>query len=134
MNSIGTIDIGEVTKASKTSASKLRYYEQQGLIESVGRNGLRRQYDTKVIDQLAFIKLAQIAGFTLDEIRGMSSNKEFEVDREKISARADRVMAHVKELTALHAMLQHMINCPEANHFDCPKFQQLLRLAPKHRT
>ncbi|TOP26314.1 MerR family transcriptional regulator, partial [Vibrio parahaemolyticus] len=38
------MDIAEVVKKSGLPTSTLRYYEQLGLIRSIGRNGLRRQY------------------------------------------------------------------------------------------
>ena len=34
------LDIGEVARRSGVSVSTLRYYEEIGLIESVGRHGL----------------------------------------------------------------------------------------------
>ena len=129
----GTMDIGEVATRSKTKASTLRYYEELGLIQSVGRHGLRRQYDTMVIDQLAFIKLARIAGFSLQEIANMTTKDNiFQVDREKLSKRADSILRQIGELKTLHAMITHTIHCPEDNHFNCPKFTQMLRLAPHY--
>ncbi|MFD0637979.1 MerR family DNA-binding transcriptional regulator [Catenulispora yoronensis] len=38
------LDIGEVAARSGLAPSALRFYEQRGLIESTGRNGLRRTY------------------------------------------------------------------------------------------
>lgn len=54
------MDIAEVVKASGLSASTLRYYEQQGLITSSSRKGLRRQFSKKVVEQLAFISLVRV--------------------------------------------------------------------------
>src|SRR5688572_7223587 len=67
----GTMDIAEVAKRSGLPASALRFYEEKGLINSVGRQGLRRRFEPKVLDQLALVALGQAAGFTLDEIRSM---------------------------------------------------------------
>ncbi len=36
------LDIGEVVKRSGVPASTLRYYEQLGLLQALGRRGLRR--------------------------------------------------------------------------------------------
>lgn len=130
----GTLDIGEVIKSSNTPASKLRYYEEVGLIASVGRNGLRRQFEPTVLDQLAFIKLAQIAGFSLEEIRAMTVRDKFTVDREKVAERAEEIRAQIKELTALQDMLEHVVHCPEDDHFSCPQFQRMLRLATRRRS
>ena len=46
------LDIGEVVKRSGVPASTLRYYEQLGLLQSLGRRGLRRQYDEQVLERL----------------------------------------------------------------------------------
>jgi MerR family redox-sensitive transcriptional activator SoxR len=65
------MDIAEVAKRSGLRASTLRYYEERGLIASVGRQGLRRTFEPRVLDQLALISLGQVAGFSLDEIAEM---------------------------------------------------------------
>ena len=62
------MDIGEVAKKAKVAPSTLRFYEEKGLIKSIGRQGLRRQYAKQVLDQLALIALGRAAGFSLDEI------------------------------------------------------------------
>ncbi len=65
------MDIVEVARKSGVPASALRYYEEKGLIASVGRSGLRRTFSPGVLDQLLLIALGQAAGFSLSEIRGM---------------------------------------------------------------
>ena len=61
------MDIGEVSKKAKVTTATLRFYEEKGLIKSIGRQGLRRQYGKQVIDQLALIALGRAAGFSLNE-------------------------------------------------------------------
>ena len=65
------LDIVAVAQQSGVPASALRYYEEKGLIASVGRRGLRRLFDAGVLERLALIALGQAAGFSLDEIAGM---------------------------------------------------------------
>ena len=65
------LDIADVARQSGVPASALRYYEEKGLIASVGRRGLRRLFDARVLERLALIALGQAAGFSLDEIAGM---------------------------------------------------------------
>ena len=67
------MDIAEVARRSGIPASTLRFYEEKGLIASVGRQGLRRRFAPGVLDQLALIALGRASGFSLDEIRGMFS-------------------------------------------------------------
>src|SRR5919107_604575 len=52
-SSMGTMDIGEVAERSGVPASTLRYYEEIGLIRSVGRHGLRRQFDPDALRHVA---------------------------------------------------------------------------------
>ena len=62
------LDIGEVAKRSGLPVSTLRFYEEKGLIASIGRNGLRRIFDASVLERLALITLGRNAGFSLEEI------------------------------------------------------------------
>lgn len=49
------LDIGDVAQRSGVPASTLRFYEEKGLIASVGRRGLRRLFDPSVLERLALI-------------------------------------------------------------------------------
>lgn len=75
------MDIGEVAKRSGCLPSTLRYYEKLGLIHSVGRHGLRRQYTSKVLNKLSIISLGQMAGLSLTEIAMMfDEHQELVID------------------------------------------------------
>jgi hypothetical protein len=65
------LDITAVAKRSGVPASTLRYYEEKGLIRSIGRAGLRRVFDQRVLERLALIALGRAAGFSLEEMAGM---------------------------------------------------------------
>ncbi len=60
----------DVAKRAEISKETLRYYESIGLVTPAQRltNGYR-SYKPLVLDELRFIKLAQTAGFTLNEIK-----------------------------------------------------------------
>jgi DNA-binding transcriptional MerR regulator len=62
--------IGELARLSGLNASRIRFYEVQGLIPQVERlpNGYRR-YPPQVLQTLKIIQCAQQAGFTLDELK-----------------------------------------------------------------
>jgi DNA-binding transcriptional MerR regulator len=124
------MDIAEVAKRSGMPASKLRYYEEKGLIASVGRQGLRRLFEPSVLEQLALISLGQAAGFSLDEIAQMfSSDKKLQIDRKMLDAKADQVESLIKRLRAMSNGLRHAAKCPAPNHMACPSFQRLIRAA-----
>ncbi|MEO7391904.1 MAG: helix-turn-helix domain-containing protein [Ramlibacter sp.] len=124
------MDIAQVAKRSGVAASTLRFYEQKGLIASVGREGLRRRFDPRVLDQLALIALGRSAGFKLDEIRRMFSPEgRPSIDRGMLSAKADELDATVRRLRAMSRGLRHAAVCPAPSHAECPTFQKLLRAA-----
>lgn len=134
MSESSEMDIGEVVRRSGLPASTLRYYESRGLIRSTGRHGLRRVFDPVVIDQLAFISFGRMAGFSLEELSEMATaNSDFEVDRKKISNRADELDRTIEELTALRSCLRHVAACSAKNHFACPNFRKLLHTAGQRR-
>ena len=124
------MDIAEVARRSGVPASALRYYESKGLIASVGRQGARRRFAPGVLDQLALIALGQAAGFSLDEIRSMfSPNGQPEIDRAKLSAKADEIDRMVLRLRAMSRGLRHAAVCRAPRHAECPSFQRLLKAA-----
>lgn len=124
------MDIAEVARRSGIAASSLRYYEEKGLIASVGRQGLRRLFAPAVLDQLALIALAQTAGFSLDEIRSMfAPDGQPEIDRRLLAAKADEIDRTVRRLQAVSRSLRHAAVCPAPSHLECPTFQRLLQAA-----
>ncbi len=61
--------IGEVAERVGVRTSAIRYYESVGLVRPTKRVGGRRFYEPVVFEQLALIRLAQDAGFSVREIR-----------------------------------------------------------------
>jgi DNA-binding transcriptional MerR regulator len=124
------MNIAEVAKRSGVAASTLRFYEEKGLIASVGRDGLRRRFDPRVLDQLALIALAQSAGFALGEIATMfSPDGKPSIDRQMLAAKADELDKTIRRLKAVSEGLRHAAVCPAPSHAECPTFQKLLRAA-----
>jgi DNA-binding transcriptional MerR regulator len=127
------MDISEVAKATGLPASTLRFYEEKGLIQSIGRFGLRRLFSANVIERLALIALGRNAGFSLDEIGEMFTPEGPDINRALLLAKADELDRKIKELTAMRDGLRHAAVCNAPNHFECPKFLRLLRVAGKNR-
>ena len=63
------LTIGEVARRAGVATSQIRYYESIGLLPEPDRLYGQRRYDTDVLGRLAFIGVAQSAGFKLAEIR-----------------------------------------------------------------
>ncbi len=124
------MDIAEVAKRSGVPASTLRFYEEKGLISSVGRQGLRRLFNTNVLERLALIALGRAAGFSLDEIARMLGAKGSpDIDRELLVSKADELDRTIGKLTAMRDGLRHAAVCSAPSHMECPKFRRLLGLA-----
>ncbi|MFD2176843.1 helix-turn-helix domain-containing protein [Veronia pacifica] len=128
------LDIGEVAKLSGLPTSTLRFYEEKGLIQSVGRNGLRRLFDHKVLEQLEFVALGRLAGFSLGEISEMFSvHGQYKVNRVMLRAKADELEAQAQRMMAISDGLKHAADCSAPSHSECPKFQKLLRVAGRRQ-
>ena len=63
------LTIGEVATRAGIATSALRFYEAEHLIRSLRTDGGQRRYPREVLRRLAFIRVAQHVGLTLDEIR-----------------------------------------------------------------
>ena len=124
------LDIGEVAKRAGIPASTLRFYEEKGLVASVGRRGLRRQYDRDVLERLALISLGRSAGFSLDEIARMfAPNGKLQVDRPMLVSKADELDLTIRKLSAMRDGLRHAAACRAPSHMECPTFRRLLKIA-----
>jgi DNA-binding transcriptional MerR regulator len=124
------LDIAEVARRSGTPASTLRFYEERGLIRSIGRRGLRRLFDPAVLQQLALIALGRAGGFSLDEIASMfAPDGKPRIRRDRLRAKADELDRTIKKLTAMRDGLRHAAACPAPSHLECPTFGRMLRLA-----
>lgn len=126
------LDISEVAKRSGIAASALRYYEERGLIRSVGRRGLRRVFPASVLDTLALVSLGRSAGFTLDEIARMfAPGQRVHIDRRLLSGKVDELDRTIRKLVAMRDGLRHAAECRAPSHMECPKFKRLMSIAAR---
>jgi DNA-binding transcriptional MerR regulator len=96
------VDIAEVARRSRVPASTLRFYEEKGLIASIGRRGLRRVFDPGVLERLALVALGRGAGFSLDEIALMfAPDGRPRIDRRLLAAKAEEADRKIRELTTM---------------------------------
>lgn len=124
------LDIATVAKRSGVPASTLRYYEERGLIRSIGRMGLRRVFDGRVLDRLALIALGRAAGFSLDEMAGMfAPDGKPRIDKRKLAGKAAELDQTIRRLSAIREGLLHASVCRAPSHMECPTFQRILRVA-----
>lgn len=63
------IPIGQLAQRAGVPASALRFYEDQGLIRGSRSAGNQRRYPKDVLRRVAFIRIAQSVGLSLEQIR-----------------------------------------------------------------
>jgi DNA-binding transcriptional MerR regulator len=124
------MDIAEVAKRTGVPASTLRFYEQKGLIASVGRQGLRRVFAPAVLQRLALIALGRSAGFSLEAIAEMfGPDGRPRIDRRVLAAKSAELDRTIRKLKAVRNGLRHAAVCPAPSHMECPTFRRLLEAA-----
>jgi DNA-binding transcriptional MerR regulator len=98
------LKIGEVSRLSGIGIEALRFYEKSGLLDRPGRTySGYRLYDESVLERLAFVKKAQVLGFTLDEIKQLIEHKRVGENpcqevREIVKARLDELNERIKQM------------------------------------
>ena len=63
------LTISDFAARSGVAPSALRYYEKEGLVRSTRTTGNQRRYQRSELRRVAFIRVAQQVGVSLDEIR-----------------------------------------------------------------
>ena len=109
--------IGEVAERTGVSPSALRFYEARGLIASQRSEGAQRRYRRDVLRRVAFIRVAQRVGLSLEEIgQALALLPERRTPRaadwERLStAWRDRLDERIALLQALRGQLSSCIGC-----------------------
>ena len=121
--------IGKLAGAAGVGVETVRYYQRRGLLETPARagagvNGGVRRYGDADLRRLRFIRAAQGAGLTLDEIAEMLALDAGE-DRAKVHALASRRVAaldaKIAELQDARAALQRLVEtCGAGGTGPCP--------------
>lgn len=126
------LDIGEVARRSGLPVSALRFYEEKGLIASVGRKGLRRLFDRSVLERLALVGLGRDAGFSLDEMARMfAADGRPRIDRQRLLDKAAELDRTIRRLSVIREGLRHAAACKAPSHMECPTFRRILSKAAK---
>jgi MerR family redox-sensitive transcriptional activator SoxR len=62
------LTIGEIAERSGLAPSAIRFYERRGLLASERTLGNQRRYRREVLRRIAFVRIAQRVGLSLEEI------------------------------------------------------------------
>jgi DNA-binding transcriptional MerR regulator len=108
--------IGEIAKRAGVSTSRIRFYEDQGILPAAprGANGYR-DYPESLVATLGFIEQAQRLGFSLKEIAGHATleGRACEALPQKLRAKLTEVDAHIAAAQARRAELLALIETLE---------------------
>ena len=111
------LSIGEVAERSGLAASAIRFYEKEGLIHAERTSSGQRRFRRDVLRRLAFIRIAQRVGLTLEEI--VAALAVLPVDRaptrrdwQRLTAGwRERLDQRIEVLEALRGGLTSCIGC-----------------------
>ena len=112
-----TLTIGELSARSGVAASALRYYETMGLIRAGRTGGNQRRYERGELRRVAFIRIAQQVGISLEEIRTAldelpAARTPTKADWSRLSARWRRKLdSRIALLEGLRDKLSGCIGC-----------------------
>ena len=118
------ISIEQVTRQTGLRPSKLRYYEEIGLLHPVGRVSGRRQYDESVLQRLALIQTGQQAGFTLAEL-GILLNNVLDSEsggaswHELVDRKLEEMDALPRNIENMKRLLEDIMDCDDASLAEC---------------
>lgn len=126
------MNIGQASEASGVSAKMIRYYESTGLISTAHRTESGyRQYSSKDIQTLRFVKRSRDLGFSLERIKtllslwsdgGRHSSDVKDLANQYI-AELDR---DIDNLRAIRHELKHLADCCSGDDRpDCPILEGL---------
>ncbi len=135
----GLISIGGLSKRTGCNVETIRYYEKVGLIEPPARTaGGYRQYDTRDVDRVAFIRRCRDLGFSLAKIEtlltiaGDASNHTRAEVKRLVEAHQQDIADKIRDLEQLAAALREIgEHCDGAlaSASECPILDALSRAA-----
>lgn len=116
--------IARLGAAAGVGVETVRYYQRRGLLAVPASAGAVRCYDSGDVRRLRFIRRAQAAGFTLDEI-GELLALDRTGDRARVRALASERLAaldeRIAELEASRAALERpRATCAAGRRGPCP--------------
>jgi MerR family transcriptional regulator, redox-sensitive transcriptional activator SoxR len=121
------LTIGDVARRAGVATSQIRYYESIGLLPEPDRLHGQRRYDSGVLGRLAFIGIAQGAGFKLSEIKelvgGIDGGDALSGHIGPLSVRKlDEVEALLQRTQAMKGWLEVAQQCGCATPEECALF------------
>ena len=119
-----SLTIAKLAAAGGVGVETIRFYQRKGLLETPARDGGIRRYGSADVRRLRFIRQAQAAGFTLEEIRellALDSSEDRARARELAGVRVKALDARIAELKRARDALQRLAKeCGAGSSGPCP--------------
>ena len=116
--------IGRLAAAGDVGVETIRFYQRKGLIETPPRDGGTRRYGSEDLRRLRFIRQAQAAGFTLEEISellALDASEDRSRARELARSRIAALDAEIAELERARGALERLAKeCGKGGTGPCP--------------
>lgn len=116
--------IGKLAAAGQVGVETIRYYQRRGLLDTPRRSMGVRRYGDGDVRRLLFIRQAQTAGFTLEEIKellDLDSGEDRERARSLARNRIDALDTRIAELQRARKALQRLVGeCAADKSGPCP--------------
>ncbi len=129
--------IAKLARAANLGVETVRYYQRRGLMPVPGAAGKTayRQYDEGHLQTLLFIRKAQTAGFTLEEIKELLSlDRTRDRDRIRLLAgqRLEALARQAEDLEASRQALRRLLDvCRKTDRGPCPIIEAFNASPPK---
>ena len=119
-----SLTIGGLAKAGGVGVETIRFYQRKGLLDVPARAGGVRHYGPRDVERLRFIRHAQAAGFTLEQIRellALDAGEDRQRARELATERVAALGEQIKRLKDARTALQRLAReCAASDSGPCP--------------
>ncbi|MCG5486560.1 MAG: MerR family DNA-binding protein [Sinorhizobium meliloti] len=116
--------IGKLAAAGGVGVETIRFYQRKGLLATPKRLAVVLSYGVEDVRRLRFIKQAQAAGFTLEEIGqllALDAGHNRSAARELAKKRLEQLDARLAELSRAREALRKLVSeCAEGKTGPCP--------------
>ncbi len=121
---MANLTIARLARAADVGVETVRYYQRRGLLDVPPSAGAIRRYGAEDVQRLRFVRSAQAAGFTLEEIGQLLAFDPVD-DRPSIRALAERRVAaldgQIRQLTEARTALTRLARqCGNGDAGPCP--------------
>jgi MerR family mercuric resistance operon transcriptional regulator len=119
-----SLTIGKLAAAGGVGVETIRFYQRRGLLETPTREGSIRRYGPEDARRLRFIRQAQAAGFTLEEIKELlelDASEDRSRARELANSRVAALDEKIDELQRARDALRRLAKeCGSGSAGPCP--------------